>query len=129
MASGERYMVCAMCSPEPPTYTDTACPLTDLLEQVRLVEAFQPECQCGTYALSTGAAVLCRKPSTPSTARPPPLSSVVAPVPTVIEKQGEQLNWEKARVETLALQAQLLAKFKATGGDPLLWQRLVFNRP
>ena len=121
-----------MCSPEPPTYTDNACPLTDLLEQVRLVEAFQPECQCGTYALSTGAAVLCRKPSTPSTpstARPPPLSSVVAPVPTVIGKQGEQLNWEKARVETLALQAQLLAKFKATGGDPLLWQRFVFDRP
>ena len=121
-----------MRSPEPPTYTDTACPLTDLLEQLRLVEAFQPECQCGTYALSTGAAVLCRKPSTPSTpstARPPPLSSVVAPVPTVIGKQGEQLNWEKARVETLALQAQLLAKFKATGGDPLLWQRFVFDRP
>ena len=128
-------MVCAMCSPEPPTYTDTACSLTDLLEQVRLVEAFQPECQCGTYALSTGAAVLCRKPSTPrtpstpSTARPSPLSSVAALVPTVIGKQGEQLNWEKARVETLELQAQLLAKFKATGDSPLLWQRLVFNRP
>ena len=99
---------------------------------MRLVEAFQPECQCGTYALSTGAAVLCRKPSTPSTpstARPPPLSSVAALVPTVIGKQGEQLNWEKARVETLELQAQLLAKFKATGGSPLLWQRLVFDRP
>ena len=110
-------MNCAMCSTEPPTYTDTACPLTDLLEQVRLVEAFQPECQCGGYALSIGAAVLCRKPSTPgtpSTARPPPWSSVAALVPTVIGKQGEQLKWEKARVETLALQAQLLAEFKAT---------------
>ena len=113
-------MVSAMCSPEPPTYTDTACPLTDLLEQVRLVEAFQPECQCGAYALSTGAAVFCRKPSTPSTpstARPPPWSSVAALVPTVIGMRGEQLNWEKASVETLALQAQLLAKFKATGGS------------
>ena len=105
-------MVSAMCSPEPPTYTDTACPLTDLLEQVRLVEAFQPECQCGGYALSIGDAVLCRKPRTPSTrstARPSPWSSVAALVPTVIRKQGEQLDWKKARVETLALQAQLLA--------------------
>ena len=128
MASGEHATwVAQFAPPEPPTYTDTACPLTDLLEQVRLVEAFQPECQCGTYALSTGAAVLCRKPSTPSTpstARPPPLSSVAAPVPTVIRKQGEQLKWEKARVETLELQAQLLAKFKATGGSSLLWQGL-----
>ena len=76
---------------------------------MRLVEAFQPECQCGGYALSIGTAVLCRKPSTPSTrstARPSPWSSVV---PTVIGKQGEQLDWKKARVETLALQAQLLA--------------------
>lgn len=125
-------MVCAMCSPEPPTCTYTACPLTDLLEQVRLVEAFQPECQCGRYALSTGAAVLCRKPSTPSTpstAQPSPWSSVVALVPTVIGLQGEQLKWENARVETRALQAQLLAKFKATGGSSLLWQRFVFNTP
>ena len=94
------------------------CLVTDLLEQVRLVEAFQPECQCGRYALSTGTALLCRKPSKPgdathSAARPPPSSSVSASVPTAAGKHGEQLEWGKARVETLALQAQLLAEFKA----------------
>ena len=91
---------------------------------MRLVEAFQPECQCGRYALSTGTALLCRKPSKPGDAthsaarpqaRPRPWSSVSAFVSTAAGKQGEQLDWEKARVETLALQAQLFAEFKATG--------------
>ena len=85
---------------------------------MRLVEAFEPECQCGGYALSTGTALLCRTPSEPgdathSAARPPPSSSVSASVPTAAGKHGEQLEWGKARVETLALQAQLLAEFKA----------------
>ena len=98
---------------------------------MRLVEAFQPECQCGGYALSIiGTAVLCRKPNTPSTrntARALPWSSAVPT--TVIGKQGEQLDWKKARVETLALQAQLLASelrganwgYVGSGGHTAVW--------
>ena len=51
-------MGCAMCSSEPPTYTDTACPFTDLLEQVRLVEASelrQAACSCMVCQVNTTA--------------------------------------------------------------------------
>ena len=78
----------------------------DNAEQVRLVEAFRPECQCGRYALSTGTALLCRKPITDGTTRSPPWSSVSGFVSSTTAGKGVLLNWEKARVETRAMQSE-----------------------
>ena len=89
----------------------------DNTEQVQFVEAFQPECQCGNYALSTGSALLCR--STNGAARPPPVvgSGTKAFVLPTVAVGGKclVLAWDRARVKTRLLQAQLYSEFKAAG--------------
>lgn len=88
-----QFALDALCSTsawEPPCGLDR-----DYMEQVRLVENFQPACQCAGLALSIGSAVFCRK------------NNSILPGP-----KGVQLQWTGARVETLALQAQLQKDFK-----------------
>ena len=74
----------------------------DYMEQTQLVATFQPDCQCAGFALSIGSAFFCRKSN----------DILKQGVQLTYSKQGVQLRWQHARVETLALQAQLEKEFK-----------------
>ena len=92
--------LCSKNSWEPP------CGLgRDNVEQVRLIEAFKPGCQCGGYALSTGSALFCRKSDSIALPEDPELRGFVS-----ASVKAVHLRWDRARVETLALQEQLVKR-------------------